>query len=166
MRLISALILIFFLIAANASNTPHTFEPNSAQHGSKENAQELPVTYGNKDDGFPDSVKLRGLIAKVSFTGDCGFSRGAGVLQIKLARTPRGYNRDHIYVAAPCLMGYEGEEQYLGKEVCMIVKKMTRGDTCDADYVRNTIDSKGVPFYCLSWQSSKYKEFLTQVECR
>jgi len=48
----------------------------------------------------------------------------------------------------------------------MTVKKMERGDTCGADYIHNTIDSKGVPFYCLSWKSSKFKEFLKQVECK
>ncbi len=106
------------------------------------------------------------MITKASFTADCGFSRGAGVLQIKLARTPSGYNREHIYVAAPCLLGWEGDEQYLGKEVCMTVMKMKLGDLCHADYIHNTIDSKGAPFYCLSWQTGKFKEFLKQVECK
>jgi hypothetical protein len=158
MRLISCLILVFFLIAANASNTPHTFEPHSALHADKDD-QEVPVTYGKKDDGFPDSVYLHRWIAKMSFTGNCGLSRGAGVLQIKLARTWPKYNRDYIYVAASCLLGWEGDDQYAGKAVCMTVDKMKPDDTCGADYIHNTIDSKGVPFYCLSWKSSKYKEF-------
>jgi hypothetical protein len=164
MRLISGSVLLFFLIAANASNTRNAIEPHSTLHD-EQNDRAVPVTYGKKDDGFPDSVTLRGQIAKVRFTGDCGVSRGAGVLQIKLARPAPGYDREHIYVVAPCLLGYEGDEQYRGKEVCMTVKKMKPGDTCSADYIQNTIDSKGVPFYCLSWKSSKYKEFLKQVEC-
>jgi hypothetical protein len=173
MRLISGLILLFFLIAAHRPDTPQRFEPDSALQGDTKNDQEFPVVYGKKDDGFPDRVNLRGVIAKVSFSNSCGFSRGAGVLQIKLARTPPGYNREHIYVAAACLLGWEGDEQYLGKEVCMSVKKMKLsvkkmkpGDMCNADYIRNTIDSKGVPFYCLSWQSAKFKEFLKQVDCK
>jgi len=165
MRLILPLILVFFLIAANASNIPHTFNPHSALP-EKDYDQELPVTYGKKDDGFPDSVHLRGVIAKMSFTGDCGFSRGAGVLQIKLARPTPGYNSEYIYVAASCLVGWEGDDQYSGKEVCITVNKMKLGDTCGADYIHNTLDSKGVPFYCLSWKSAKYKEFLKQVECK
>ena len=91
---------------------------------------------------------------------------GAGVLQIKLSRTAPGYKREHIYVAAPCLLGFEGDEQYLGKEVCMTLKKMMPGDMCHADDIHNSIDSKGVPFYCPSWQSGKIKEFLRHVECK
>lgn len=166
MRLISGLILVFFLIAANASNTSHTFEAQSALRGAIQDDQEVPVIYGKKEDGFPDQVNLRGLIAKMSFTGNCGFSRGAGVLQIKLARRAPGYDREYTYVAAPCLLGWEGDDQYPGKEVCMTVTKMKPGDTCHADYIHNTLDSKGAPFYCLSWKSAKYKEFLKQVECK
>jgi len=165
MRLISGLILVFFLIAAHGRNTPHIFEPHPSLHYGIQNDQEFPVIYGKKDDGFPDRLSTRGIITKMSFTGECGFSRGAGVLQIKLTRTTPGYNGEYIYVAAPCLLGWEGDERYPGKEVCMTVKKMKQGDTCHADYIRNTIDSKGVPFYCLSWKSSEFKEFLKQVEC-
>ena len=165
MRLIAGLILVFFLIAANGANIPPTLEPYSALQDDRDD-QEFPVTYGKKDDGFPDIVAARGVITKASFSRDCGIVHGGGVLQIKLARTPGGYSREHIYVAAPCLMGWEGYEQYMGKEVCMTVKKMKFGDMCNADYIHNTIDSKGVPFYCLSWQSAKFKEFLKQVECK
>lgn len=166
MRLISGFILVFFLIAVHARNSPYTFESCATLHGQTRNDQELPVIYGKKDDGFPDSLTIRGVIRKMSFTADCGFSRGAGVLQIKPTNTFPAYNREYIYVAAPCLLGWEGDEQYPGKEVCMTVKKMKQGDTCHADFINNTIDSKGVPFYCLSWQSSKYKEFLKHVECK
>lgn len=166
MRLIAGLILVFFLIAAPETNTPRKFEPYPALHDDTQNDQEVPITYGKKDDGFPDRLTTRGIISKMSFTRDCGFSRGAGVLQIKLARSTLGYNREYIYVAAACLLGWEGSEQYPGKEVCVSVTKMLPGDKCYADYLYNTIDSKGVPFYCLSWHSAKYKEFLKQVECK
>ena len=53
MRLISALILVFFLIAAHGANNPHTFDSHSALHDDTKNAQEFPVIYGKKDDGFP-----------------------------------------------------------------------------------------------------------------
>ncbi len=166
MRLISGLILVFFMIGTHGPNTAQKFEPDSALQSDTKNNQEFPVIYGKKDDGFPDRVNLRGAITKVSFTRDCGLVHGGGVLQIKVVRTAPGYNREHIYVAAPCLLGWEGEEQYLGREVCMSVKKMKPGDLCHADYIHNTIDSKGVPFYCLLWQSGKIKEFLKQVDCK
>ena len=166
MRLVCGLIVVFFLIAAHGPITVQTFALHSALHADTQNDQEFPVIYGKKDDGFPDKLSTRGVITKTTFTADCGFWRGAGVLEIKLARTQPGYDREHVYVAAPCLLGWEGDEQYSGKEVCMTVQKMKQGDTCHADYIRNSIDSKGVPFYCLSWQSSKYKEFLKQVECK
>jgi len=63
-------------------------------------------------------------------------------------------------------MRLDGQEQYVGKAVCMTVKKMKLGDTCHSDYINNSIDSKGAPFYCLSWQSWKANEFLKQVECK
>lgn len=166
MRLIFVLILVLFLIGANASNAPQTAAHYSALQDNRRDDQEFPVIYGKKDDGFPVSVNLRGLITKTSFTPDCGFTRGAGVLQIKLARSSPGYNGEYMYVAAACLLGWEGDDQYPGREVCMTVKKMKPGETCGADRIRNTIDSQGVPFYCLSWQSAKYKEFLKQVECK
>lgn len=166
MRLISGLILIFFMIVTHGHNVPQKFEPDSALQGDTKNDQEFPIIYGKKDDGFPDRVNLRGAIAKVSFSNSCGFWRGGGVLQIKVARSKPGYNNEHIYVAAPCLMGWEGDEQYADRIVCMSVEKMKLGDTCNSDYIRNIIDSKGVPFYCLSWRSSKFKEFLKQVDCK
>jgi|SRR5215213_4171643 len=166
MRSISGLILVFFLFAVHSSNTSQRMAPGSALQGDTRNAQELPVIYGKKNDGFPDKLRTLGVIAKVSFASDCGLVHGGGVLQIKLAHSAPGYDREHIYVVAPCLLGFEGEEQYLGKEVCMTVKKMKLGEMCHSDYIHNTIDSKGVPFYCLSWQSGKIKEFLKQVECK
>ena len=166
MRLIYGLILVFFMIGIHGPNTPQKFESESALQGDTQNDQEFPIIYGKKDDGFPDRVNLQGSIAKVSFAQSCGFFRSGGVLQIKLARNAQSYNHEHIYVVAPCLMGWEGDEQYQGKVVCMTVKKMKPGDKCHSDYIHNRIDSKGVPFYCLSWQSWKYKEFLKQVECR
>jgi hypothetical protein len=166
MRLISGLILISFLLAAHGSNTPQTFELHSELQGEPQNDQEFPVIYGKKDDGFPDRVNLRGTITKVSFARDCGLVHAGGVLHIKVARTAPGFNSEHIYVVAPCLLGPEGEEQYEGKVVCMSVKKMKLGDMCHSDYIHNNIDSKGVPFYCLLWQSWKPKEFLKQVACK
>ena len=166
MRLISGLILILFMIGTHGPNTPQKFEPDFALQGDTKSDQEFPVIYGKKDDGFPDRVNLRGAIVKVSFADSCGFWRSGGVLQIKIARIPPGYNSEHLYVVAPCLMGWEGDEQYAGRVVCMSVKKMKLGEMCHADYIRNSIDSKGVPFYCLSWKSWKYKEFLKQVDCK
>jgi hypothetical protein len=166
MRLISSLILIFLMIGIHGPNTPQRSEPVSAVQGDTKNNQEFPVIYGKKGDGFPDKVNLRGAIAKVSFARDCGFWRSGGVLQIKVARAAPGYNSEYIYVAAPCLLGWEGDEQYAGRVVCMNVKKMRLGDMCNSDYIINSIDSKGTPFYCLSWQSGKYKEFLKQVDCK
>ena len=165
MRVISGLFLVFFLIAVHRLNPAQSFVPHSGVQGNAA-TQEFPVIYGKKDDGFPDNVNLRGEIGKVSFSQSCGFVRGGGVLQIKVARSTPGYDREHIYVVAPCLLGYEGYEQYPGTEVCMTVKKMKQGEMCHADYIHNTIDSKGVPFYCLSWQSAKIKEFLKQVKCK
>jgi len=105
MRLISGF-LVFFLFAATSSSTSLTFEAQSALHDQKETNQELPVIYGRTDDGYPDRVNLRGQIAKMSFTADCGFSRGAGVLQIKLGRTAPRYNGEHVYVvASSCWVG-------------------------------------------------------------
>jgi hypothetical protein len=154
------------MLIAALPNARETLEPHRPPQGNTAERQEFPVTYGKNDDGFPDRLSTRGVIAKVSFTSDCGLVRGAGVLQIKLDRAAPGYNREHLYVVAPCLLGSEGQDQYLGKEVCMTVKKMKVGDLCHSDYIQNSIDSKGVPFYCLSWQSWKIKEFLKQVECK
>ena len=166
MRLYSGLILVFFLIAAHGSKNPQRFEPHFALQGDTEFSKQFPVTYGKKDDGFPDTLSTRGIIERLSFSPDCGLVHGGGVLQIKLARTAGGYNSEHMYVVAPCLLSSEGREQYVGKVVCMSVKKMKQGDMCHSDYILNSIDSKGVPFYCLSWQSWKLKEFLKQVECK
>ncbi len=166
MRLISGLILVFFLIATHVQNTLPRFESHSALQGNTENTQEFPVIYGKKNDGFPDRLSTRGVISKVSFARDCGLVRGGGVLQIKLARTQPGYNDEHIYVIAPCLLGSEGREKYVGTVVCMSVTKMKVGDMCNSDYIHNSIDSKGVPFYCLPWKSWKPKEFLKQVDCK
>ena len=166
MRLISGLILVFSLIAVHRTDTPQKFERDAGLQGQTENGQKFPVIYGKKDDGFPDRLTARGVIEKVSFSRDCGLVHGGGVLQIKVAGTTPDYNSEHIYVVAPCLMGPEADEQYVGKVVCMSVKKMKSGDMCHSDYIHNTMDSKGVPFYCLSWQSWKPKEFLKQVECK
>src|SRR3954454_3067474 len=102
MRWISSLILVFFLFAVHRPNTPHRMAPASALQGDTKNAQEFPVIYGKKNDGFPDKVSTLGMIAKVSFAPDCGLVHGGGVLQIKLARSAPGYDPEHIYVVAPC----------------------------------------------------------------
>jgi hypothetical protein len=115
----------------------------------------VPVVFGNRGDGFPEQFKLRGVIAEASFSRACGTVWWSGTLRIKLLDRVKGYPHKNVFVVVNCLSDSSNERRYLGKVVTMEVSKLyseyskIQGpDHFYFELIDNTIDSKGIPFYC------------------
>ena len=136
----------------------------SSSQGSSDSSP-YPVIYGQKDDGFPEKLKVRGTIEEVSMAGsDCGGIAWAGTLKVKLEGKMEGYGSESVYVLVPCFSDGRGEREYLKKCVDITVtKQYAKGKPCYYDLVANSIDSKGVPFYCLKELGEG--KLIEKIEC-
>lgn len=109
-----------------------------------------PVVWGTKDDGFPNKMKIKGVVTKVTLVQiSCGVLCHFGTAEIKLSERPKGYNSDFIYVTVLCFSGKK--EDYLNRNVEQTVLKTDkiRFNKYYCGSVYNFIDSNGLPFYDL-----------------
>jgi len=114
-----------------------------------------PVVFGTTNDGLPETMKVRGRISEISFSRACGVVFWSGTLKLKLLDKIPGYPHENLYVVINCLEDSQNEAKYLNKVVEMNVTKLLprsglyrEGDACYYEFIDNTINSKGVPFYC------------------
>jgi hypothetical protein len=141
---------------------PHHGHPQQSKDSRKESK---PLIFAAKDDNLPEEISVRGRITEITFpNAGCGWVRNAGTLKIKLSEQIANYPHQFVYVAAACFLDLKGEENYLGQEVCLKVKKMKDCSSCP-EVVSNTIDSDGVPFYWLSWTTGGRTSLLEQIGC-
>lgn len=106
-----------------------------------------PVIIGKKDDGFPNKMKIKGVVTKVTLVPvSCGVLCHFGTAEIKLLNKPKGYDSDFIYVTVQCVGGKK--EDFLNRKVEI---KVLKTDEKRFKYycggVYNFIDSNGLPFY-------------------
>jgi hypothetical protein len=128
------------------------------------------VIFGHKRDGFPETLKVRGVISEMSFSRGCGVVLWSGTLKIKLIDRIEGYPYEHVFVVVNCLEDSQNEKRYLNKVVEMEASKLypkyrkfSGVDTFYFELIDNTIDSGGVPFYCTNmWRD----EILKNIEHR
>lgn len=109
-----------------------------------------PVVLGAKDDGFPNKIKIKGVVTKVTLVQiSCGVLCHFGIAEIKLSERPKGYNSDFIYVTVLCFSGKK--EDYLNRTIEQTVLKTdkTRSNKYYCGSIYNFIDSSGLPFYDL-----------------
>lgn len=109
-----------------------------------------PVVWGIKDDSFPNKMKIKGIITKVTLVQiSCGVLCHFGTAEIKLLERPKGYNSDFIYVTVLCFSGKK--EDYLNRKIEQTVLKTdkVRFNKYYCGSVYNFIDSNGLPFYDL-----------------
>lgn len=116
---------------------------------------EMPVVFGKKGDGLPERFKARGVITEVSFApADCGTIFWSGTIKIELLDKVEGYPHEDVFVVVPCFVDPGGEGKYLKKTVGLRVSKQYEDHRYDArkpcyfEIIINTINSRGVPFYC------------------
>lgn len=121
-----------------------------AQEATKPDAQPFQIISGDKTDGLPQHLIVRGKITKVNYAPPrCGELIFAATFQIKLEGKLRGYDHPFLYVVVPCLYQPEGAEKFLNRHVRIAVEKQyEKRRPCFYDIESNGIDSGGLPFYC------------------
>ncbi len=125
-----------------------------------------PVVIGKKDDGFPDKIKIKGVVTNVTLVQiSCGVLCHFGTAEIKLLEKPKEYNYDFIYVTVLCFSGRK--EEYLNKVIEQKViktEKIRFSKSCGGVY--NFIDSNGKPFYDLLGDKNRITGRLKFVETK
>lgn len=115
------------------------------------------VVFGKKGDGLPEKLQVVGRINKVSFSRGCGVVLWSGTIELQLIEKVASYPYKRIYVVVNCLEDSENKKKYLGKVVKLEVSKLyvryhdlrdQDPDTFYFELIDNTIDSRGLPFYC------------------
>ena len=124
------------------------------------NPQMFPVVNGGKSDGLPEKLIARGTISRVNYAPPrCGELIFAATFEIKLDTKLRGYDHPFLYLVVPCLYQPEGTEKFLGQHVeIAATKQYEKRQPCFFDIESNSINSRGVPFYC-----AKREELLKSV---
>lgn len=124
-----------------------------------------PIVWGTKDDGFPNKMKIKGIVTNVTLVQiSCGVLCHFGTAEIKLLEKPKGYDYDFIYVTVLCFSGKREAyvnrkvEQYVVKTDEQRVKKYYCGG------VFNFIDSKNLPFYDLLGDKNKFTARLNFIK--
>jgi hypothetical protein len=132
----------------------------------------IPVVFGKKNDGWPEKMKVRGIISEISFSVGCGVILWSGTLKIELLDRIEGYPYEYVFVVVNCLEDSQNEAKYLNKVVEMDVSKLYpkyrkyRGvKTFYCELINNTINSSGMPFYCTNmWRDEILKNIEQQAK--
>lgn len=168
-QLLSAHLTLVLLLMTLALGQK-TYDPRIDNVTEAQASSPIHVVFGRKSDGLPETLKVRGIISEISFSRACGVVWWSGTLKIKLIDKIQGYPYDDVFVVVNCLEDSQNEKRYLNKIVEMEVSKLYpryrkfRGvDTFYFELIDNTIDSKGVPFYCTKMGRD---EILKNIEHR
>lgn len=155
-RLLPILLTLTCLPLSNAF-ARQKFERKVKNVTESEVSSPVPVIFGKKSDGLPETMKVRGRISEVSFSRACGVILWSGTLKVKLLDKTEGYPYEYAFIVVNCLEDSQNEAKYLDKVVEMNVSKLYpkyrkyRGaKTFYFELIDNTINSGGVPFYCTS----------------
>ena len=109
----------------------------------------FPIVYGNANDGYPQKIKVSGVIVGASSApAACGVFATAGTLKINLTKKVEGYNSDYLYAFVPCFM--DDEKKLLNKNIEVDAVKLDEQFFARFDLLSNDFDSKNVPFYKLA----------------
>jgi hypothetical protein len=119
-------------------------------------SQPVLVKFGKKDDGFAESLKIRGTIIELTFgQAYCGTIFWSGTVKVKLLNKIEGYPYENVFVVVPCFLDPDNEEKYLNKTINLEVSKSydnynryDKKKPCYFEIITNNINSGGVPFYC------------------
>lgn len=106
-----------------------------------------PIVYAKENDEIPNKIKAKGEIVDASVSGIyCGTIATGGTLKIKLSEKVKNYSDDYLYLVVLCLAGKENEN-LVGKNIEVEVKKLTKFPYKFGVLMSNSIDSNGTPFY-------------------
>ncbi len=148
--------LLLTLISVTWANpfVPQKRSPEAGGPKAADVSGPVPVVFGKEGDGLPEKLKARGRVTKVSLSRACGVVIWSGTLEVTLLEKIKGYPHPKLYVVVNCLEDAD-EKQYLGREVEVEASKLYPRYTKFRDVstfyfeiIDNTIDSRGVPFYC------------------
>ena len=123
-----------------------------AQPAAQSDRQSFPIRYGNKTDGLPRQLKVRGVISRVDYAPPhfCGELVFPTTLEVRLDRKASGYEHPFVYLVVPCLYQPEGALGFLNQHIEInATKQYARGRPCFYDREENEINSGGLPFYCV-----------------
>lgn len=137
----------------------------------------VPIVFGSKKDGFPENMKVRGIIKELTFAeAACGVIAWSGTLKIELTQKIENYDKNNVFVVIGCFGDFEkferDESKYLNKEIEINVSKLypnyrfgyfknVKKVPCAFEIITNEISSDGSPFYCAG---SVISESIEKIE--
>ena len=154
------LLLIFSLLLVVGVSQPLGIAQRKPSRATAPKASDIslptPIVFAEKNDGLPETLKLRGEITEISFArAYCGVIFWSGTAKIKLLDKIERYPHENVFIVIPCFLDPNNERKYLNKVVQMDVSKLyanynhySKENPCYYSLITNTIDSHGVPFYC------------------
>lgn len=126
--------------------------PCGAQQAAQAGTQLFPITYGSKNDRLPSRLRAQGTITQISYAASrCGELVFPATLKVKLDKRVSGYRHPFLYLVVSCLHQPEGtEQQLLNQRIEVNARKQDgKGRPCFSDFHTSSINSRGVPFYCI-----------------
>ena len=146
----------------------------------------VPVVFGRKDDGFPETMTVTGVIKDLTFIkAGCGGVAWAGTLRLELKEKVSNSPPKDVFVVVGCFPDFEkfgsNRKSYLNKPVRLTVSKLypdlrfssiiaagrdVLKVPCAFDLITNEINSKGIPFYCTSENISESIEASLSIKGR
>ncbi len=144
-KLLFALICIFLFGINNFGQSEKQNKPEFSVFNLIGNGK--PIVYAKENDELPNKIKAKGEIVDATVSGTyCGTIATGGTLKIKLNEKIENYSDDYLYVVVLCLAGEENEN-LVGKNIEIEVKKLTKFPYNFGVLLSNGIDSDGNPFY-------------------
>ena len=106
----------------------------------------IPVTYGQKNDHYPDSILVQGIIRDtIPISTLCGVNFWSGTIEIELTQQIENYSGKIVFVIVPC---FSHSAELIGKSVSLNLKKTYNGYAAsNLGTIINSFDSEGIPFY-------------------
>jgi hypothetical protein len=150
-------ILVLFTIIISSFQVPASAQEKIEKNPSTELISEsAPVVFGKKDDGYPEKLKVRGVITELSFAqAYCGVIAWSGTIKVKLLDKIEGYPYENVFIVVPCFLDPNNENKYLKKMVQVDVFKLyddynqyKKKKPCYFEIITNTLNSNNIPFYC------------------
>jgi hypothetical protein len=148
------LLVMTCVFVVTAGSVLSTQKGDSNRRIAREVSWPVQVVFGKTGDGLPEKMDVIGRITEVSFSTPCGTIAWAGTIKLELLEKSRTYPHKNVYVVMLCLQDRQNEKKYLGKVVKLKLLKLypkyrhSKDDSFYFELIENTINSRGVPFYC------------------
>lgn len=141
------LIVLTFVFLSGINVSAQSEESYKPEFSVRDQGSAKAIIYAKENDGLPEEIIAKGKIVDASVSDTyCGGIATGGMLKIKLDEKIKNYNDDFLYVVVLCLAGEENEN-LVGKQIDIKVKKMTEFPYKFDVWLSNGIASNGNPFY-------------------